>query len=143
MRGRWHEKERPIAPWIMVLGRQKRFYVHLVRRRVQDGGVGAGEHHPGAHAADPLSALEDVRLLERLLQVSAGVDPHAGRRRFGGKNHRPFDSVDYRLSRHPLHVEWFAECKDTTLISRMRHMGFVAFSIVTSSSTAAVTAEPT
>src|SRR5512136_539022 len=43
-----------------------RFQVQVVGRLVEDEGVGAGEHHPGEHAADPLPAREDGGLLQRL-----------------------------------------------------------------------------
>ncbi len=44
----------------------KRLQVQVVGRLVQDQGVGAGEHHPGQHAAHPLAARQDAGLLQWL-----------------------------------------------------------------------------
>ena len=44
-----------------------RLQVQVVGRLVQDQHVGAGQHHPGQHAADPLATGENIRRLEHVL----------------------------------------------------------------------------
>ena len=50
-----------------VIQGSDRFQVQVIGRLIHDEGIGAGQHHPGEHAADPLPSGEDTGLLHRLI----------------------------------------------------------------------------
>ena len=62
--GEEHHLGKAIEP---IVERGDRLQVEMVGGLVENEGIGAGEHHLGEHAAHPLAAGENRRLLQRLL----------------------------------------------------------------------------